>query len=140
MKKINIITLSLFSWIFLIGFIVSYKNSGKIRESIRIAIIWAIVTLSPISAEAKSSGLPGADGFTPQLIHALQIKVRAYLISLNIKIKILAQTSLEEMGVMVMIIIQILNLNVLRIQNPIILTIIGTNQCINLFVWFAVSL
>lgn len=65
MKKINIITLSLFSAIFLIGFIVSYKNSGKIRESIRIAIIWAIITLSPISAEAKSSGLPGADGFTP---------------------------------------------------------------------------
>ena len=65
MKKINIITLSLFSSIFLIGFIVSYKNSGKIRESIRIAIIWAIVTLLPISAEAKSSGLPGADGFTP---------------------------------------------------------------------------
>lgn len=65
MKKINIITLSLFSSIFLIGFIVSYKNSGKICKSIKIAIIWAIVTLSPISVEAKSSGLPGADGFTP---------------------------------------------------------------------------
>ena len=49
----------------------------------------------------------------------------------NLKIKILAQTSLEEMGVMVMTIIQILNLNVLRIQNPIIFTIICTNQCIN---------
>ena len=60
MKKINIRTLSLFSSIFLIGFIVSYKKSGNIRESIKIAIIWAIVTLSPISAEAKR-----ADGFTP---------------------------------------------------------------------------
>lgn len=65
MKKISTITLSLFSSIFLIGFIISYKNSGKIRESIRIAIIWAIVTLSLISTEAKSTGLPGADGFTP---------------------------------------------------------------------------
>jgi len=65
MKKINITTLSLFSAIFLIGFIVSYKNSGKIRESIRIAIIFAIITLSPISAEAKSSGLPGVNSFTP---------------------------------------------------------------------------
>ena len=65
MKKINIIIIGFFSSIFLIGFIVSYKNSGKIRESIRIAIIWAIVNLSHISAEAKSSGLPGADGFTP---------------------------------------------------------------------------
>jgi len=64
MKKINIITLSLFSSIFLIGFIVSYKNSGKIRESIRIAIIWAIVTSSPISAETKSSGFIGAYSFT----------------------------------------------------------------------------
>ena len=65
MKKINITTLSLFSAIFLIGFIVSYKNSGKIRESIRISVIWAIITLSPISAEAKSSGLPGADAYIP---------------------------------------------------------------------------
>ena len=63
MKKINIITLSFFSSIFLIGFIVNYKNSGKIRKSITIAIIWAIVTLFPISA--KSIGLPGANGFTP---------------------------------------------------------------------------
>jgi hypothetical protein len=64
-KKINIATVSLFSVIFLIGFIVNYKNSGRVRESIRIAIIGTIVTLSPISAEAKSSGFPGADGFTP---------------------------------------------------------------------------
>ena len=64
MKRINVISLGLFSSIFLIGFIVSYKNSGKIYESTRIAIIWAIITLSPISAEAKSSGLPGVDGFT----------------------------------------------------------------------------
>ena len=64
MKRINTISLSLFSSIFLIDFIVSYKNSGKIYESTRIAIIWAIITLSPISAEAKSSGLPGVDGFT----------------------------------------------------------------------------
>ena len=46
------------------GFIVSYKNSGKISEYIRIAIIWRIVTLSPITAEAKSVRLPGAYGFT----------------------------------------------------------------------------
>jgi hypothetical protein len=65
MKKINIVTLSLFSAIFLIGFIVSYKNSGRIRESIKIAIIWSIITLPPISAEAKSNGLPGVDGFIP---------------------------------------------------------------------------
>jgi len=64
MKRINVISLGLFSSIFLIGFIVSYKNSGKIYESSRIAIIWAIIILSPISAEAKSSGLPGVDGFT----------------------------------------------------------------------------
>ena len=64
-KKVNIITVGLFSVIFLIGFIVIYKNSGKVRESIRIAIIYTILTMSPISAEAKSSGFPGADGFTP---------------------------------------------------------------------------
>ena len=62
-KKINIITISLFPLIFLIGFIVSYKNSGKIREYVRIAIIWSIVTLSPISAEAKS--LYAASSLTP---------------------------------------------------------------------------
>ncbi len=58
-KKVNIVTLSLFLVIFLIGFRLSYKNSGKFRESIRIALIWAIVTLSPLSVEAKSGG------FTP---------------------------------------------------------------------------
>lgn len=64
-KKINIVTLSLFLVIFLIGFRLSYKNSGKLRESIRIALIWAIVTLSPLSVEAKSGGFPSAEGFTP---------------------------------------------------------------------------
>ncbi len=43
----------------------SEKPYGKIRESIKIALISAIITLSPIRAEAKSSGLPGAEGFTP---------------------------------------------------------------------------
>ena len=65
MKKINNITLSLFWVIFLIGFIVSYKNPGKIREFIRISIIQGITSVSFIGGEAKSSGLPGADGFTP---------------------------------------------------------------------------
>jgi hypothetical protein len=64
-KKINVVSVSLFSIIFLIGFIVNYKNSGKIGKSIRIAIIRTIVTLSPISAKAKSSGLPSVDGFIP---------------------------------------------------------------------------
>lgn len=65
MKKTNFITVSIFWAISLIGFIFSYKNSGNIRKFIRIAIIWTIVTSSPINVEAKSSGLPGADGFTP---------------------------------------------------------------------------
>jgi hypothetical protein len=64
-KKINVVSVNLFSIIFLIGFIVNYKNSGRVGKSIKIAIIWTIVTLSPISAEAKSSVLPGVDGFTP---------------------------------------------------------------------------
>ena len=66
MKKINITTINLFLPIFLIDFIVSYKNSSKILESIKIAIMWTIImTLPPISAEEKSSGLSGADSFTP---------------------------------------------------------------------------
>jgi hypothetical protein len=64
-KKVNIVTVSLFLVIFLIGFRLSYKNSGKFRESIRIALIWATVTLSPLSVEAKSSWFPDAEGFTP---------------------------------------------------------------------------
>lgn len=64
-KKVNIVTVSLFLVIFLIGFRLSYKNSGKFRESIRIALIWATVTLSPLSVEAKSSWFPGAEGFNP---------------------------------------------------------------------------
>jgi hypothetical protein len=65
-KKTNIATVSLFSVIFLIGFIVNYKNSSRVRQSIRIAMIGALVTMLPISAQAKGSGFPpGADGFTP---------------------------------------------------------------------------
>jgi len=41
------------------------KNASKFRESIRIALIWAIVTMSPLSGEAKSIGFPGAESFTP---------------------------------------------------------------------------
>lgn len=55
MKKINIITLSLFLSIFLLGFIVSYKS--KIRKSIVIFINSLIVTLLSINAKAKSNGL-----------------------------------------------------------------------------------
>jgi hypothetical protein len=64
-KKVNIVIVSLFLVIFLIGFRLSYKNSGKFRESIRIALIWATVTLSPLSVETKSSWFLDAKGFTP---------------------------------------------------------------------------
>jgi hypothetical protein len=64
-KKVNIVTVSLFLVIFLIGFRLSYKNSGKFRESIRIALIWATATLLPLSVKAKSSWFPDAEGFTP---------------------------------------------------------------------------
>jgi len=64
-KKVNIVIVSLFLVIFLIGFRLSYKNSGKFRESIRIALIWATVTLSPLSVETKSSWFSDAEGFTP---------------------------------------------------------------------------
>lgn len=64
MRKINIITVSLFSSIFLISFIISYKNSGKPFKSIKIATLWAIVTFLPISSQAKSGKFPAAEGFT----------------------------------------------------------------------------
>ena len=64
-KRVNIVTVSLFLVIFLIGFRLSYKNSAKFREYIRIALIWATVTLSPLSVEAKSNWFLDAEGFTP---------------------------------------------------------------------------
>jgi hypothetical protein len=63
-KKINIINASIFLVIFLIGFRFSYKNSGKFRKSIQIALICATTSLLPVSVGAKSN-FPGADGFTP---------------------------------------------------------------------------
>jgi hypothetical protein len=72
-KKINIVSVSLFSIIFLIAFIVNYKNSGKVGESIRIAIIWTTVTLSPrVKADALKNvrktggGSIFLQGFTPK--------------------------------------------------------------------------
>ena len=64
-NKANTVTVSLFLVIFLIGFRISYKNSGKFRESIWIALIWATVTLSPLSVQAKSSRLSETEGFIP---------------------------------------------------------------------------
>ena len=55
----------LFPVIFLIAFTVTYKGSGKVRESIRIAIIWVIISASPLGAEAKDKWFPDAEGFTP---------------------------------------------------------------------------
>jgi len=55
----------LFPVTFLIAFTVTYKRSGKVRESIRISIIWIIISASPLGAEAKDKWFPGAEGFTP---------------------------------------------------------------------------
>ena len=52
----------LFPVTFLIAFTVTYKRSGKVRESIRIAIIWLIISASAL---AKDKWFPGVEGFTP---------------------------------------------------------------------------
>jgi len=65
MKKINIIIVNLFLAIFLIGFVVSYKNFGEICESTRIVIIFLIINLSFMITEKRSTRFWGADSFTP---------------------------------------------------------------------------
>lgn len=64
-KKFNIVTISLFRVIFLIGFSFSYKNYFKFRKSIQIALMSSIKTLSLLSVEAKSHWFSGKKGSTP---------------------------------------------------------------------------
>jgi hypothetical protein len=64
-KKVNIAIVSLFLIIFLIGFRLNYKKSGKFRQSIIIGLIWAAVVVVPLSVETKNRWFSDADGFTP---------------------------------------------------------------------------
>jgi len=62
---INFYSLGFFFAIFIGVFWFHYKNSKRFRQSVRIAIIIAIVILLPPNAEAKSNWFPGVDAFTP---------------------------------------------------------------------------
>lgn len=62
---LTVVWVLLFLATFLIYFIVSYKNFRRIKKSARIAMMLAIALSFSKPANAGSSGLPGANGFTP---------------------------------------------------------------------------
>lgn len=62
----NVIIVVVFSSVVLIGFGIAYRRSGKFRQSLTYAVIWAIVALGGFPTFAKEKNPPsiGADTFT----------------------------------------------------------------------------